>query len=301
MILLVLGGNCDQLEVGLSGLTGAGFFMRPFYPTFNDTSLQEWPLLAFSGLQYVTATYGPFAAQSDTSNIEKYSTVGNQTTQIIDNYVVSAHLVSDNVDVLKPYVSVLFHSGNGNPRRRSKNPSSSDSGSRERRKLCLTAYVENSDEELMSSCVVDPSSDSDVCVANFTLPYRWWYADDSRSVNVYYSAMTVRNSRKCPGQSGGISVAAAARNEKIFASPVRDVDKLFVSRFNLVMNNVKYDEIREDQNVLIYVPIANFSLGSVFHVPIKLRPDSSLQTFSMRLISALCYYFYHSHRLLLYL
>ena len=54
------GGNALELEVGLSGLNGAGFFMKPFFPWHNDSSMQEWPLLALTGLQYVTATYGPF-------------------------------------------------------------------------------------------------------------------------------------------------------------------------------------------------------------------------------------------------
>jgi hypothetical protein len=280
------GNSGAQLDVGLSGLNGAGFFMKPFFPWHNDTSVQEWPLLALSGLQYVTATYGPFAAQADALSSEAFSTLGNQSAQVVDGFIVSAHLVTSRVSTLRPEVVVVFHASRqlmygdgseGSSRYRAKADRSS---SLRNQQLCMTAFIHKGDEELTTSCIVDDASTGDTCIANVTLPFRWWHLTHSRFVDVYYSAVMIRNGRRCPSQQQVTGFLKAGTGSQAADSP--DLKKVFVSQLNLAVDSLKYEELREDQNVLIYIPVANVSKGSVFRVPVKLQAESNLHTFVMR-------------------
>lgn len=279
------GCRASYLDVGLSGLSGAGFFMKPFYPWHNDSSIQEWPLLELAGLQYVTATYGPFAAQADTASIPPYSTLGNQSTQVIDGFILSAHVVSDRITFIRPQVVVMFHVGrqllyadSGSDPSSFYHSKAERSSSSRNQQLCLTAFIQKGSEEISVNCFLDDTSTGDTCVANLTLPYLWWDTTRNQLVDVLYSAAIVRNGMRCP--------AAAGSNQKgrdrNFAGNDMHAQKVLVSRVNLAVDTVAYEEIREDQHVLIYMPVANFSRGSLFKVPIRLQSESKLQAFVMR-------------------
>jgi len=247
--------------------------------------MQEWPLLALTGLQYVTATYGPFAAQAEMLNSE---TQGNQSAHVVDGFIISAHLISDRVSFLKPQVVIVFHasrqllyadsgSGLGSSLYRSK---ADRIGSVKSQQLCLTAFVKKNNEELAASCIIDDASTGETCVANLSLPYHWWHATRSQLANVHYSAVTVRNGRRCSTQP--IASEGSKAGGGSLAGDNVDLKKVFVAQLNLAVDLVTYEELKEDQHVLINVPVANFSQGSVFRVPIKLQAESNLQTFVMR-------------------
>lgn len=56
----------------------------------------------------------------------------------------------------------------------------------------------------------------------------------------------------------------------------------YVGPVTLTHGQLTYEELKEDQNVLIYIPQASFYPGSKFRVPVKLQAGSDLQIFVMK-------------------
>jgi len=290
-MLLCVSGRCTasvQLDVDVYGTHGSGFFMEPFYPVLNDTSVQEWPLVVLPGLHSVDARYGPFAAQSDGVASKLFRLRHGHSdifsVQYVSNYAVSAHLSTDVLTILQPRLQVVFHVD------RVMDNISSDHGPRfadsssQIRQLCAVMFIEKDSEELMSTCVMDVTSPGTPCVASAVLPYHWWHPTLNRSASIYYAVFSVAQEHRCaaPSSPSGINVKAydwfadSAREKQSFVGPV-----------NLFATLTNYRELREDQHLLMYVPTAPVSPRSVFHVPMKLQAESDLQIFVVRYVFCL--------------
>ena len=285
-VLLCDLGKCTaamQLDVRVYGTLGSGFLMKPFFPVLNDTSLQEWPLVVLPGLHSVAATFGPFAAKSDSLVFKLHMSAQSHSEifglQYVSNYAISAHLSSDVLTILQPRLQVVFHMGHAG------DDALADRGPRDTfqqvRQLCAVMFIQKDSEELMSTCIMDVTSPETLCVASAVLPYHWWHPTLNHSASVYYSVFGVTQEHHCAavGSPSGIKMktydwfADSAREKQSYVGPV-----------NLSASLANYEELREDQHLLIYVPTTAVSSRSVFHVPMKLQAESDLQIFVVQYV-----------------
>jgi len=287
-MLLCAVGKCSaavQLDVGVYGTPGSGYLMKPFYPVLNDTSLQEWPLVVLPGLHSVAATYGPFSAQSDHLAAKLFTSAGDHSeifgVQYVSDYAVSAHLSTDVLTVLQPRLEVVFHMGH------TTDDSSVDRARRptdnfqQIRQLCAVMFIQKDSEELMSTCLMDVMSVESPCVASAVLPYHWWHPTLNHSVTVYYSVFSVTQEHHCAavGSPSGMKM----KTYEWFADSAREKQS-YVGAVNLSASLANYEELREDQHLLMYVPTTAVSPRSVFHVPMKLQAGSDLRIFVVRYV-----------------
>jgi len=290
-VLLCGSGDCSaatQLDVDVHGTPGSGYFMKPFYPVLNDTSLQEWPLVVLPGLRSVAAAYGPFSAKSDSFSSKLFTSTtrgGHRDVtfgvQYIGEFAVSAHLSTDVLTLLQPRLEVVFHVA------AAADGAAEDGGSRpgdnfpETRQLCAVVFIQKGSEELMSTCLMDVVGREAPCAASAVLPYHWWHPMLNRSVSVYYSVFGVTQEHHCAAASSpsGIKV----KTYEWFADSAREKQS-YVGPVNLSASLADYQELREDQHLLMYVPTAAVSPRSVFHVPMKLQAGSDLRIFVVRYV-----------------
>jgi len=259
--------------------------MEPFYPVLNDTSLQEWPLVVLPGLHSVHAAYGPFAAQSDSLASKLFTSDGGYSeifgVQYIGNYAISAHLSTDVLTILQPRLQVIFHMGYAVDAPLSDHGLRLGDNFQQIGQLCAVMFIKKDEEELMSTCVMDVTSSETPCVASAVLPYHWWHPTLNNSASVYYSVFSVAQEHHC----AAVSSLSGIRTKKYqwFADSAREKQS-YVGPVNLSASLVYYEELREDQHLLMYVPTTSVSPRSVFHVPMKLQAESDLQIFVVRYV-----------------
>jgi len=262
--------------------------MEPFYPVLNDTSLQEWPLVVLPGLHSVHAAYGPFAAESDSlaSKLFRPTSAGGYSeifgVQYIGNYAISAHLSTDVLTILQPRLQVVFHMGYAIDDPLSDQGPQPDDNFQQVGQLCAVMFIQKDAEELMSTCVMEIARPETPCVASAVLPYHWWHPTLNHSASVYYSVFSVAQEHHCAAvrSPSGIKM----KTYQWFADSAREKQS-YVGPVNLSASLAFYEELREDQHLLIYVPTAPVSPRSVFHVPMKLQADSDLQIFVVRYVN----------------
>ena len=278
-------GRCTATNVSVHGTPGSGFLMEPFYPVLNDTSLQEWPLVVLPGLHSVHAAYGPFAAQSDSLASKLFTSSGVYSEifgiRYVGNYAISAHLSTDVLTVLQPRLQVVFHMGYAIDDPLSDHGPQSGNNFQQVGQLCAVMFIQKDAEELMSTCVMDIASPETPCVASAVLPYHWWHPTLNHSASVYYSVFNVAQEHHCAAVSSPSGIRM--KTYQWFADSAREKQS-YVGPVNLSASLTLYEEIREDQHLLIYVPTTPVSPRSVFHVPMKLQAESDLQIFVVRCV-----------------
>ena len=133
-------------------------------------------------------------------------------------------------------------------------------------------HVQKEGQELTSVCVV--SGTDNVCVAELTLPPEWWVPGQTQSVEVFYSVYGIDQNLQCSSASNSIVPGKNMRyGERM---------KRFVSTVTLTHGQMTYQELKEDQHILIYMPQKSFYPGSKFRVPVKLQAESDLQLFGIK-------------------
>jgi len=271
-----------QLDVNVYGTHGSGFLMKPFYPVLNDTSLQEWPLVVLPGLHSVAATYGPFSAQSDSPASKLFTSADGHSeifgVQYVSNYAISAHLSTDALTILQPRLQVVFHVGHATDALADRGPGDNF---QQVRQLCAIMFIQKDSEELMSTCVMDVTSPETLCVASVVLPYHWWHPILNHSASVYYSVFSVAQEHHCAAVGSPSNMKM--KTYEWFADSAREKQS-YVGPVNLSASLANYEELREDQHLLMYVPTTAVSARSVFHVPMKLQTQSDLQIFVVQYV-----------------
>ena len=170
------------------------------------------------------------------------------------------------------YTQVLFH-----VRRTAANKQDGPSTSISSGRVCVLLYVRrNNGDELATSCVI---SDSDVCIAELLLPWRWWdqpMPSVPRMVSAFFSAF-----RADDGDSPSSPQCDVNRYPPLRRLPADDA-ATFVHQVSLVDGSVSYQTLREDQHVLLRVPVSTYHPGSRFTVAVQLQADSKLGAFSVK-------------------
>ena len=263
-----------------------GFFLKPLFHGQDLFSLnleeRHFVVTRPRGPVSVKATYGSFNTEQNVSPDLLQRAVGNHSSFLnnvaVKDLDISAHVVSRTVTQERPLLQVLFHASHytsGPPAPDKLDPSAGAPGPGvppTKPKWCLQMHVEKGEEELTSVCVLSSQGDdeSEVCIAGITLPNEWWDLKQTESADVYYSIYQVDDQLRCSRTSNSI-LPGKSEGE---LSP-----KSLISTVTLTHGQLTYQELKQDQHVLVYIPQKSFYAGSKFRVPVKLQAESDLQLF----------------------
>lgn len=167
---------------------------------------------------------------------------------------------------------VLFHVRRSVNRQGQGPPDRASSG-----RICVLLYVRRSNgDELATSCVI---ADGDVCIGDLSLPWRWWDQSTAimpRAVSAFFSAF-----RADDGDASLTSQCDISRYPPLRRLPADDA-ATFVRQVTLVDGSATYQTLREDQHILLRVPVSTYYPGSRFTVAVQLQTYSKLSTFSVK-------------------
>lgn len=238
------------------------------------------------------AQYGPFHVHQKISGPLLQASLGNQSTfgngMILEDLEISAHLVSRTVTQERPLLQVLFHASqyvdsHANTARDKFADKKDEVGS----KWCMQIHVEKGKEERSGVCVLGGADY--VCIADVSIPLSWWLADSPfrNSVTVYYSVYSVDSHYQCsriPNEVEPLDIKSSeyesSTEKKSYKSYIST--KRLIKSASLTQGQLTYQELKEDQHILIYMPQKSFYPGSKFRVPVKLQVGSDLDLFVIR-------------------
>lgn len=141
-------------------------------------------------------------------------------------------------------------------------------------RVCVLLYGRrNNGDELATSCAM---YDSNVCIADLTLPSRWWSsAVDSRTVSAFFGAFRLDADVYCD----------VSHYPPLRRLPADDA-VTFIRQVTMIDGSATYQTLREDQHVLLRIPLGVFHPGSKFAASVQLQTGSKLATFSVRYVLA---------------
>lgn len=271
----------QHLEVSVTD-KGSGFFLKPFHPLRNNASVEEWPFVAAVGAHQVKAQFGPsFEAYAEISQKTLHQAISNHSSLLnfhrINDHEISAHLVTETIISNRPRLQVLFHARSTsydravfdqttNVAKATQAPVSSPAAN-----LCLVLFAFKDNEVLSSTCrVIDVDT---VCVSDVALPLRWWSDRYAQTVDVFYSVYNEDTNSPCSSEN---------QLKRYGRYSSWNDQRTFLAAVTLTHGQMNYQELKEDQNILIYVPTSSFYPGSKFRVPVKLQAESDLEVFVIR-------------------
>jgi len=161
-------------------------------------------------------------------------------------------------------VQVLFHAGLA--------PSYDDSGTPAsaagvEATFCAVARLLHSDGRRQHSsrpCTLTVRSV--VCLASVAVPASWWHAERPDTVQVHFDVRQ-SNASTCDDRPPPTNTTERGQ---------------FLGTLSLTHSVLTYSELKEDRNVLVYVPQGSFYPGSRFRVPVKLQVHSQLRQFVVK-------------------
>ena len=252
-----------------------GFFLKPLYLKSEDTYPPKVNrALAITnplGPVNLRVHYGPFEDKETANPSLLHQAVSNGTLSYqsvsIEGRDLSAHLVSPSLVKRDPKLQVLFHSSQ-NQQIAKRNNTMLDT--MHNSLWCLRVQVTHSEEKVYSVCELRDGLG--VCVVNVSVPQKWWQ-EGSPLANVSYSAFTVDKNHHCSDAAN--SIIPGKSNQRVeFEARIGTV--------TLLAGQSGLQELREDRNVLIYMPQKSFYPGSRFSVPVRLQAESDLEFLVMR-------------------
>ena len=273
-----------RLDVSLDH-ADAGYFLKPVFRG-NEVfglNLDEKHFVVTrpggaGGAAEVEARYGPFSAREHLSPSLLRAAQGNASLEraphvLVANLDVSAHVVSRVVERDRPALPVLFHAGRVDAGARASGGGAGGGAS-----LCLQVHARHpaSRDDLTAACILNRTQH--VCIASLRLPAAWWppagAPSPAAAVDVFYSVYAVvggdAQTHCADGSPPGKAAATAA------------AVKQFLASVTLSHGQVTYQELKEDQHILVHVPQRSFHPGSKFSIPIKLHAGSDLTKFVVR-------------------
>ena len=271
IFLFLLSGLVGGVELSLDS-TESGFFIKPLFgPQAQENSAQEESLFVINnpkGPVKVRAKYEPFSAEEIVPASLLQASVGNHSdilvNMVVDDMDISAHLVTRSLMQDRPYVQVLFHASqlhtDTTPVPDPHDPS----------RWCLQMHVQRENSELTSVCVL--GRQDNVCIAELTIPPEWWGLAHVHSVAVYYSIYAVSTNLQCS--------SAPPANEDGTMPLLRS----YVGTATLAHGELTYQEVAEDQHILLYIPQKSYYPGSKFRLPVRLQAESDLELFVVRYV-----------------
>jgi len=166
------------------------------------------------------------------------------------------------------YLQVLFHVS------RSVSAGEETGAMQSPPRVCVLLYGRrNNGDELATSCAM---YDSNVCIADLMLPSQWWSSPmDSRTVSAFFGAFRLDTDVYCD----------VSHYPPLRRLPADDA-VTFIRQVTMIDGTATYQTLREDQHVLLRIPLGVFHPGSKFPASVQLQTGSKLVTFSVRYVSA---------------
>jgi hypothetical protein len=147
--------------------------------------------------------------------------------------------------------------------------------------ICILLYCRRSNgDEIATSCAM---IDDDTCIAVLSVPSRWWdpppaaAASEPRTLSAFFGAFRLDGDVECD----------VSRYPPLQRLPADDA-VTFIRQVALVDGTIKFQTLREDQHVLLRVPLGTFHPGSKFTVGVQLQTGSKLAAFSVRPVEMPC-------------
>ncbi len=280
-VCLCLSGLSLNVDLSLDQKE-AGYFLKPLFGPQHDTSPStDKSLFVITnprGPVITKSHFGPFTAEEEIPVPLLQASMGNHSS-ILNNMVVrhldiSAHLVTRSITQDRPQLQVLFHASQLSQSQDSKNSKSSQTVNvKDNTRWCLQMHVERDEQEITSVCVL--GAQQKVCISELSIPADWWDENHIHSVDVLYSTYPIDENLQCSSASNSIipNKDTETTGERV---------KSYVGTVTLTNGQLTYQEVKEDQHVLIYIPQKSFYLGSKFRVPVRLQAESDLELFVVR-------------------
>ncbi|CAH1801046.1 unnamed protein product [Owenia fusiformis] len=282
LAILCSSGYSTRMQVQMDPFNAAYFLWTPKTTKTGHakTQLDEtFVVMNPQDSNKISVNYGPF---SDTKTITP-NLVANNYSNVLHNVKlegidISAHLLQETITRDSSEIQVLFHAGQIQDNNSEKSSKGSYSKKRPmyyqeiEQKWCLHMYVLLDTQELASSCIL--SSFTGTCMGSVTLPSEWWQGLSIHpKADIYYSAYSIKENLECSTATN--SIVPDKTND-------REVTRYFVSSVPMVTGAPIFDERKEDQHILVYIPRQVFHPGTRFKVPVKLQAESDLQLFVVR-------------------
>lgn len=232
------------------------------------------PVMRPAALTHVRASFGQFTATAAVPPSGLRKAIGASERHnpgiVLSEVELSAHVVAQAVVADRPVVQVLFHAA--------LTPTSSDDGQPSSASavgveatFCAVAQLLHSDgQRTLTSPACSLTVRTVVCLASVGLPAAWWHPQRSDTVQVHFDVRQTNGScedRQTSNQTSDNEVS---------------VGRQFLGTLSLTHSVLTYDELKEDRNVLVYVPQGSFYPGSRFRVAVKLQVHSELRQFVVK-------------------
>lgn len=284
------GCACVRLETSVVDSSSA-LFVRPSHSdtdghdvTHGTSQVAFVPLMRPAALTHVHASFGQFTSTVGVPRSALRKAVGASERHnpgvVLSEVDVSAHVVSQAVVADRPVVQVLFHAA--------LTPSSSDAGQPSAASaagveatFCAAARILHSDgQRRLSSAACSLTVRSVVCLASVGLPATWWHPQRSDTVQVHFDVQQTNSTSTCDDRLSATNRSSTDGSTESRAS--RQALGQFLGTLSLTHSVLTYSELKEDRNVLVYVPQGSFYPGSRFRVPVKLQVHSELRQFVVK-------------------
>jgi len=281
---------CVRLETSVVDSSSA-LFVRPVHSNTDGRDVTDGtsqvafvPLMRPAALTHVHASFGQFTSTVGVPRSALRKAVGASERHnpgvVLSEVDVSAHVVSQAVVADRPVVQVLFHAA--------LTPSSSDAGQPSAASaagveatFCATARILHSDgQRRLSSAACSLTVRSVVCLASVALPATWWHPQRSDTVQVHFDVRQTNGTSACDDRQTATNASSTGSRAS------RQALGQFLGTLSLTHSVLTYSELKEDRNVLVYVPQGSFYPGSRFRVPVKLQVHSELRQFVVKWVAA---------------
>jgi len=242
------------------------------------------PLMRPAALSHVHASFGQFTSTVSVPRLALRKAVGASERHspgvVLSEVEVSAHVVAQAVLADRPVVQVLFHAA--------LTPSTSDAGQPSAASaagveatFCAVARLLHSDgQRRLTSSPCSLTVRSVVCLVSVSLPAAWWHPQRSETVQVHFDVRQTNASSTC-GDQQSLKNASSTDTVGDAADSGPSLGH-FLGTLSLAHSVLTYNELKEDRNVLVYVPQGSFYPGSRFRVPVKLQVHSELRQFLVK-------------------
>jgi len=243
------------------------------------------PLMRPAALTHVHASFGQFTSTVSVVRSALRKAVGASERHnpgvVLSEVEVSAHVVAQAVLADRPVVQVLFHAALTPSTNDAGLPSAASAAGVEAT-FCATAHLLHSDgQRRLTSRLCSLTVRSVVCLVSVGLPAAWWHPQRSDTVQLHFDVRQTNGSSTCGDQQSAKNTSSADDVDDSTASRDQTLDH-FLGTLTLAHSVLTYNELKEDRNVLVYVPQGSFYPGSRFRVPVKLQVHSELRQFVVK-------------------
>jgi len=262
--------------------------VHPEVPAAGRSQVAFVPVIRPAALNHVRASFGHFSATAAVPRSALRKAVGASERHnpgvVLSEVELSAHVVTQAVVADRPVVQVLFHAALA--------PSSGDAAGQTsaagvEATFCATARLLHSDgRRRLTSPPCSLTVRSVVCLASVGLPASWWHPQRADTVQVHFDVRQPNASSTCDDRQIANSTRHHAGDDDgdttADSSDAASSLGQFLGTLSLTHSVLTYNELKEDRNVLVYVPQGSFYPGSRFRVPVKLQVHSELRQFVVK-------------------